>query len=224
MRYAPWLAAGLLALTSTGWSVTDDKGHRGISLVYQQQIRRNYRDTSRYAGHGRAIVLEGTPEQIIRLSGWLDHIARVPHGHATLRAIFGSGNQVVIRHSTWALTAAGRTLAPVSRHLTNGSGEDVLILFDTRIPEQGSHHVFDNRGEPLEFTALQNLFHELAHARHQVNGTWRYWDSEGQAIEEENRFRSQFAVQQGHDVAGERSGMAGRQLWWPATRAARASW
>ena len=72
----------------------------------------------------------------------------------------------------WALTAAGRTLAPVSRHLTNGRGEDVMILFDTRIPEQGSHHVFDSRGEPLAFTAVQNLFHELAHARHQTDGTW----------------------------------------------------
>lgn len=225
MRYAPWLAAGLLGLlTSSSWAVTREARSRALELIYQQQIHRNYHDTSRYTDMGRAIALEGTPEQIMRLTGWLDRIARVPYGRQTLQAIFNSGNRVTIRHSPWALSAAGRTLAPLSRGLTNGRGADVLILFDVRIPEQGSHHVFDRAGEPLAFTAVQNLFHELAHARHQTNGDWRYWDSEGQAIEDENRFRRQLAAGRGDPVPRARAGKDGEQTWWPAVRAARTAW
>jgi hypothetical protein len=47
---------------------------------------------------------------------------------------------------------------------------------------------------------VENLFHELAHARHKMNGTWRYFDSERQAIEEENIFRRQSAQMNGSPV------------------------
>lgn len=184
--------------------------------LYDGQIRRNYRNTSRYLIDGRAIVLEGTPQQVLRLSGWLDEIVRIPLGRDTLRDILHSGNQLTIRHSHWALIASGRTLAPVSADLTNGSGADILILFDARIPDRGSHQVEDRHGDAIAFTAVQNLFHELAHAQHMVQGTWRYWDSEGQAIEAENRFRRAQARQHGHQAAALRSGIAGHQVWWPA--------
>ena len=45
----------------------------------------------------------------------------------------------------------------------------------------------------IEYTAIQNLYHELAHAKHMMAGTWRYFDSERQAIEEENIFRRELA-------------------------------
>jgi len=218
MRYLQLLAIMLLVATANVWAVSKGTGHASTSLIYQQSIRRNYHHTSRFIGIDRAIVLEGTPEQVMRISGWLDAIALVPHGRETLQAIFASGNQLTIRHSPWALIASGRTLAPLSRHLTNGRGEDILILFDVRIPEQGSHHVFDTHGEPLEFTAVQNLFHELAHARHQTNGTWRYWDSEGQAIAEENLFRAQYGATPGLAGVTLRAGVAGKQQWWPVAR------
>lgn len=215
------LLALLMALPWSAWAVTSDQGVGKARLIYEQQIRRNYHDTSRYLIPGRGIELEGTPEQIIRISAWLDAIANVPHGQATLEAILNSGNRVTIRHSTWALIASGRTLAPMSANLTNGRGADVLILFDARIPEQGSHQVFDRAGEPIEFTAVQNLFHELAHARHQTAGTWRYWDSEGQAIEEENLFRAQYHDDHGDGELPLRAGIRGQQLWWPAETAQR---
>jgi len=225
MRHVNWLMMVLLsAAWTSGGAVSEDGGHGRASLIYRQAISRNYHDTSRYIGIGRAVVLEGSADQVQRLTGWLDAIAAVPYGRQTLQAIFASGNQVTIRHSPWALLASGRTLAPLSDNLTNGRGEDVLILFDVRIPEQGSHHVFDASGAPLEFTAVQNLFHELAHARHQTNGNWRYWDSEGQAIEDENRFRVQYAEHNGEDVATLRAGMEGQQQWWPVVQAARSGW
>jgi hypothetical protein len=183
-----------------------------------EQVRRNYLNTSRYLISSRALTLEGSPRQIMRLSRWLDEIIRVPIGRQTLKAIFDSGNQLTLRHSKWALPSSGRTLAPVSDRLINGRGMDVEILFDARIPEQGSHAVFDSERNSIQFTAVQNLFHELVHARHLANGTWRYFDSEGQAIEEENIFREQHSKIEGGVKAALRAAVDGRQIWWPESR------
>lgn len=178
-------------------------------------VRRNYRNTAKYLISGHAVTLEGTPQQVLRISRWLDEIRAVPIGKQTVEAILESGNQVTIRHSEWALQASGRTLAPVSENLTNGRGMDVEILFDARIPEQGSHLVFDSEHNSIEFTALQNLFHELVHAKHLANGTWRYFDSEGQAIEEENIFRRQHSQTHRLKQVSLRAAVDGEQIWWP---------
>jgi hypothetical protein len=61
----------------------------------------------------------------------------------------------------------------------------------------GTHMVYNGKKELIEYTAVQNLYHELAHAMHMMNGTWRYFASERQAIEEENIFRRQLAKIQG---------------------------
>jgi hypothetical protein len=62
-----------------------------------------------------------------------------------------------------------------------------------------------------------NLFHELVHAKHLSNGTWRYFDSEGQAIEEENVFRQQHSDGQGLRPVSLRAAVDGEQIWWPGT-------
>ncbi len=190
-------------------------GRAELTSSHHKQLRRNYLDTSQHLLASRAVVLEGSYHQIMRLSRWLDEINKVPHGRQTLQAIFDSGNQLIIRHSTWALVASGRTLGPVTDKLLNGYGDDVVILFDARIPEQGSHWVFDSKRQRIEFTAVQNLFHELAHAKHLTNGTWRYADSEGQAIEEENIFRAQLGTRTGMDRVPLRAGSDGERFWSP---------
>ena len=35
----------------------------------------------------------------------------------------------------------------------------------------GSHMVYNAARKPIEFSAIQNLYHELAHAMHMMNGT-----------------------------------------------------
>jgi hypothetical protein len=194
-----------------------DNGQNAVDAEAARQgaVRRSYSNTSKHLIAGQGIVLVGVPTQVMRISAWLDRIYSVPHGRETLEAILSSGNQLTIRHSAWALEASGRTLAPISDSLTNGCGADVEILFDARIPEQGSHWVFDSDHRRIEFTAVQNLFHELAHAKHLTRGTWRYFDSEAQAIEEENLFRRQFSE---HEDGGAplRAGIEGQQFWWPA--------
>ena len=180
-------------------------------------MRRNYRNTSVYLLSDYSIELHGSAGQVLRMSAWLDQILQVPIGRETLDAVFASGNELLIRHSSWALHAAGRTLAPMTRNLTNKRGADVEIMFDARIPDGGSHRVYDKSYQSIEYTAVQNLFHELAHAKHLTNGTWRYFDSEGQAIEEENRFRAEYAKMLGKEKSAMRSGIKGEQHWWPET-------
>ena len=146
------------------------------------------------------IRLEGTPLRIQRMVRWLNQIAAVPKGLSTLKSISQSGHQLVIQHAEHALLSAGRTLAPMSVNLINGKGENVTIRFNADIPDQGSHKVYDGKGNLIAYTAVQNLFHELAHAMHMMKGTWRYFDSEKQAIEEENHFRRQLAQMEGTPV------------------------
>jgi hypothetical protein len=57
--------------------------------------------------------------------------------------------------------------------------------------------MYNNKKELIEYTAIQNLCHELGHAMHLMNGAWRYFASERQAIEEENILRSQLAKMMG---------------------------
>lgn len=141
--------------------------------------------------YGRNVSLHGTPTQIEKMRRWLAEIATVPKGIQTLLSIERSGHKLMIFHSGESMISSGKASAPLSGNLTNGRGESVDIYFNFNIPDDGSHRVFDTRRGPIEYTAIQNLYHELAHAMHMMNGTWRYAKSERQAIEEENVFRFQ---------------------------------
>ncbi len=174
------LAVGLLA-------------HASVLAATNRAYVNRYRDPS----FGSNIVLQGTAYETNRLADWLDRIAAVPKGRNTMRAIQDSGHQLVIQHAQYAVISAGRTRAPMSQNLTNGKGESVQILFNAHIEDRGSHMVYNGKRELIEYTAVQNLYHELAHAMHMMNGTWRYFASERQAIEEENLFRSEQAAIQG---------------------------
>ena len=143
--------------------------------------------------YGRNVSIHGTPVQIAKMRRWLAEIAAVPKGIQTLRSIDKSGHKLMIFHSGESMISSGKASAPLSGNLTNGRGESVDIYFNFDIPDDGSHRVFDTRRGPIEYTAIQNLYHELAHAMHMMNGTWRYAKSERQAIEEENVFRLQHA-------------------------------
>ena len=173
--------------------------HSFCSIVAAQsfQVSRRYSDDGLLKTLGPNIVLRGSPEQIIKPTRWLDHIWMVPKGYQTLKAIADSNHELTIRHADYALHSAGRTAASMTLDLINGVGDSVEIIFDTRIDDHGSHMVYNTRNELIEYTAIQNLYHELAHAMHMMNGSWRYFASERQAIEEENIFRSQLAQKHG---------------------------
>ena len=144
------------------------------------------------------ISLIGSKQQTQRFIYWLDEIATTQKGRDTLAAIVRSGHTLTIQHSIKARLSAGRTIAPMTENLINKKGESVTIIFDADMPDAGSHRVYNRHFELIEFTALQNLYHELAHAMHQMQGTWRYFASEDQAIEEENIFRAELAQKKQH--------------------------
>lgn len=143
--------------------------------------------------YGKNISLHGTPEQIKNLRKWINHIAEIPKGLDTLIQIQQSGHKLFIFHSVYSMISSGRTSAPVSANLINGVGDSVDIHFNANIPDQGSHLALDTARRPIEYTAEQNLYHELAHALHMMKGSWLYFKSEQQAINEENIFRQQLA-------------------------------
>lgn len=140
------------------------------------------------------IVLQGNISEIANFQRWLNEIKQVPIGKETLEGILKSDHNLTISHDRSSRVSAGRTLAPMSENLINGVGTNVEIFFDASIPESGSHMVYNALKVLVEYTATQNLFHELVHAKHKMKGTWRYFDSEGQAIEEENIFRKQATI------------------------------
>ncbi|MGB5424593.1 MAG: hypothetical protein WBN03_20675 [Desulfobacterales bacterium] len=88
----------------------------------------------------------------------------------------------------------------MSANLTNDKGESVTILFSAPLQDSGSHMVYNAQRMLIECTAIQNLYHELAHAMHMMKGSWRYFASEKQAIEEENIFRRDLASIQNTSV------------------------
>jgi hypothetical protein len=160
-------------------------------------VSRRYFDDGFLKIFGANIVLKGHPDHIIKFTRWLDQIMLVPKGFQTLKSIADSGHELVIEHADVARISAGRTQGPMTMNLINGVGESVHIIFDARMDDIGTHMVYNGRKELIEYTAVQNLYHELAHAMHMMNGTWRYFASERQAIEEENIFRCQLAKIQG---------------------------
>lgn len=124
--------------------------------------------------------LKGSLVHVATFNFWISEVARVPKGPTTLQKIVASGHSLRIVHAEHARVPAGRTLAPMTENLITGRDESAEIRFDARVIESGSHLVYNSRRELVEYTAVQNLFHELVHAKHKMNGTWRYFDSEEQ--------------------------------------------
>lgn len=138
------------------------------------------------------IVLQGNILHVAKFKHWLNAISLVPHGRKTLKEIVNSSHKLTITSKRSARVSAGRTIAAMTEKLINGEGDDVEIWFDGSILESGSHMVYNSQRKLVEYTAIENLFHELVHAKHKMKGTWLYFDSEGQAIREENIFRSEY--------------------------------
>jgi hypothetical protein len=166
----------------------------GATLSEANQEKRYFPHITDDKDFGSNIIMKGSFQEIARFEKWLNHIYDVPKGYQTLKKIFDSRHELTIKHAQYVVLSAGRTSAPMSINLINGKGEDVTILFNAHIPDSGSHMVYNAKRMLIEYTATQNLFHELAHAMHMMNGSWRYFASEKQAIEEENIFRRDLAI------------------------------
>ncbi len=139
--------------------------------------------------YGR-IYFCGEDQHFENFQKWMIEVLDSNVGSLTMELIEKSPNRLLIRHSSFAVSSGGKTLAPLSSKLTNGIGDDIVIEMNFEMPDSGSHLVPEKGSDELiAFTAAQNLMHELSHAQHKMNGTWAMMDSEGQAIVDENQFR-----------------------------------
>lgn len=144
-------------------------------------------------------------EQAVKIFHWLDQISLTETGRKTLAEINATNHLLTIYHSDAALLSAGVTSAPLSSNLTNGKGESVEIKFYLDMEKEGTNCVLGEKGHYIKYSAIENLFHELAHAKHKMRGTWLYFASEKQAIIEENKFRNDWANYRSLQKAAQRS-------------------
>lgn len=155
--------------------------------------------TIHYPGdYGHQIILKGPDKYLMRMINWLDEVQKTPIGKQTFQKIAECNNELLIYHDENAILGAGFTGAQKTTYdiFRPGIGADSYIRFDFRIPNTGSHRV--STGDSLiEYTAVQNIFHELVHAKHKNCGTFSRYNGEAQAIHEENIFRSQQAKKLG---------------------------
>lgn len=135
----------------------------------------------------------GSNQNYDALNKWLEQVVKTPIGQSTFSEIQNSNHRLLIMHHETSVNSGGITLSQATSALFDGRGVDAVIQMNFNMPDSGSHLVSALQTSNLiPFTASQNLFHELVHAKHSMNGTLAAM-REVQAIEEENLFRQQEA-------------------------------
>lgn len=180
-----WLFAGLAAVIALA---------TGSAAKGQNEIR----DSAEVESFRSIALAIESPEYLKpRMSRWLAEIHSTPIGRRLFDDILSARHKLVIRHDPSSCLAAGWTWGRAGSSLWNGVGTEALIAFDFESPESGTHWAFGTDGNLIEFTAIQNVFHELVHAKHYMRGTFQPTRGEQQAIIEENLFRREYALAKG---------------------------
>lgn len=111
-------------------------------------------------------------------------------GQALFAEMKACQKKLFINDDKSSLSGGGYTGAlGASTAVFDGRGADAKIRFRFDQPAQGSHLVWSAHSKQIAFTYIENLYHELVHAKHNMCGTLSKFASEHQAIEEENEFR-----------------------------------
>lgn len=163
----------------------------------------------------------GTEKQLNRVVNWINEIKTYTIGSETMNAIESSQKKILIMHKKSAINSAGKTLAQASSNLANGVGVEVVVQMNFNMPESGTHLVASKKHDLIPFTALQNFFHEMSHARHKTNGTFWMSAGEKQAINDENIFREEEALRKGDEIKLRSSrgyGHKDQQIWYGEKR------
>lgn len=136
------------------------------------------------------LTIKGSERKVARLMSVLEEIEQNMLGKNLFNNIKECGNSLLIYDDKSSLSGGGYA-GPVktsSRIFTPGQGESAFIRFRFDQPLTGSHIVQAKPGV-IPFTYIDNLFHELVHAKHLMCGTFSPRAAETQAIIEENEFR-----------------------------------
>jgi|GEM_PF-2599859 len=136
------------------------------------------------------ITFEGEEKKLDLVARRIEVILANPLGRKLFQDMKACAHRLRIFDDKSALGGAAFTAAEKTTYdvYIPGKGADVYIRARMDIPETGSHLVTDADSNHFPFTAIENLFHELVHAKHMMCGTLAQ-NAEAQAIAEENAFR-----------------------------------
>ena len=158
----------------------------------------------------------GEDRHLWALERWLTPIVKTKIGKEMLEEIAKSRHKFLFMHSQRAVTTAGSTVSVLTTKLSNGVGTDAVISMNFDMPDSGSHLVtIVGSRELMNFKADENLFHELSHARHTLNGTMATM-REVQAILDTNVYREEIAQINGQTdvkLRNYRNSERDQQIW-----------
>ncbi len=139
----------------------------------------------------RSITVRGRKDKLETMLSRMDAIYDNELGKKLFDDIKACGHTVVIYDDKSSLSGGGYTGAnPTTFDIfIPGKGADARIRMRFDQPDLGAHEVGAEGGVKIPFMAIDNIFHELVHAKHVVCGTTSKANAEAQAIAEENAFR-----------------------------------
>lgn len=160
------------------------------------------------------VVLEtNNSQQRLRVELALQSLQQYPVGALLLDEIAQSPHQLRIRHNPYSLSSVGKTLLPLTRKLSNGIGDSATIEMHLDMPQDGSHLVSECTKGWIPFTFLQNLAHELRHARDGMTGKFVGHRFEQDAVDTENQLRKEMGIQEQRCLQENEENVL--QIWWP---------
>lgn len=139
----------------------------------------------------RSIKIRGRKDKLETMLSRMDMIYDYEVGRKLFEDIKKCGHSLLIYDDKSALSGGGYTGAHPSTFdiFVPGKGADARIRMRFDQPDLGAHEVGAEGGVRIPFKAIDNIFHELVHAKHVMCGTTSRNNAEAQAIEEENLFR-----------------------------------
>jgi hypothetical protein len=138
------------------------------------------------------VTVRGAPKKLTRMIDTLHSIVANPVGHQLFEDMKACKKELLIYDDKHSLSGGGYTGATrASSGIFEGEGENAYIRFRFDQPISGSHIVGTHgpNQEKIPFLYIDNVFHELVHAKHTMCGTMSFSGAEAQAIHEENIFR-----------------------------------
>ena len=137
-------------------------------------------------------TIRGSKMNSDRMLHFISKIIAHPLGKKLFEDMKACNKTLLIYDDKHALSGGGYTAAveTTSDIFKPGKGAKAYIRFRFDQPTNGAHIVQSDHGT-IPFTYLDNIFHELVHAKHIMCGTMSFSGAEAQAIAEENEFRRQ---------------------------------
>lgn len=163
----------------------------------------------------KSISLRARKDKLEIMLKHLNDIYNVPMGRELFEKIRECGHTLFVYDDKSSLSGGGYTGANPSTYdiFIPGKGSNAEIRFRFDQPDIGAHEVKTVNGNSIPFLVLDNIFHELVHAKHVMCGTMSKESAEAQAIIEENGFRQNRPETADWPARDSKKYEDGKQVW-----------